>query len=417
MKDAMTKGASASTPAPAKAMPKDFGFGSDEEMLRDLAKKLLDEEMPIEKMRRLVAADPATTYEEGERPGWDEALWRQCVELGWAGLAVPEEAGGAGFKMVGIVGLVEEIGKHALASPLIPTLCATYALREAGTEAATRWLGRIADGTSVSLAMTDARGNWEPDATDVVATAEDDGFVLSGTACFVQDAFKVDAFVVLARVGEVTEKGGAASGERRHVLCVVPADVAGLSISQDHIHDLTRDQATIAFDGVRVSGEDIVSTDGALALRRAWPAILVTVAADLCGCGEWQLQTTVEYARTRKQFDRPIGFFQAVKHPLSNGMIAIDRARSLTYHAACCIDSGSEEAGNAARMAKSAASDAGDFMSDRSVQLHGGIGFTWECDVHLYFKRSMHDQALYGDGVHQRRKLADAILGPLVKGD
>ena len=120
----------------------------------------------------------------------------------------------------------------------------------------------------------------------------------------------------------------------------------------------------------------LVSSDGAGTLRRAWPPILTTVSADLCGTGEWQLQTTVEYAKTRKQFDRPIGFFQAVKHPLVNAMIEIDRARSLVFHAACCIDSGSGEAEKFARMAKSAASDAGSFVSDRSIQRHGGIGFT-----------------------------------------
>jgi alkylation response protein AidB-like acyl-CoA dehydrogenase len=217
----------------------------------------------------------------------------------------------------------------------------------------------------------------------------------------VQDAFKADVFVVNAR------RDGAS------VLCVVRGDARGLERSQDHIHDLTRDQATVTFEDVEVPAEDIVCEDGEAALRGAWPAILTTVAADLCGTGEWQLQTTVEYAKTRKQFDRPIGFFQAVKHPLSNAMIAIDRARSLVYHAACCIDSDNDEAERIARMAKSAASDAGSFVSDRSVQLHGGIGFTWECDVHLYFKRSMHNQMLYGDGIHQRRKLADMIIGPI----
>jgi alkylation response protein AidB-like acyl-CoA dehydrogenase len=382
-------------------MPKDYGFGSDEEMLRDLAKKLLDEEMPIEKMRRLVSADPSTTYQKGQRPGWDESLWKQCVELGWTGLAVPEEAGGVGVKMVGIAGLVEEVGKHGLASPLIATLIATFVLREARTKEAKSWLGRIADGTSASLAMTDAKGSWEPGSSDVIATAGDDGLTLNGSAFFVQDAFKADVFVVNA------QRDGAS------VLCVVRGDARGLERSQDHIHDLTRDQATVTFENVVVPAQDIVCEEGEAALRAAWPAILTTVAADLCGTGEWQLQTTVEYAKTRKQFDRPIGFFQAVKHPLSNAMIEIDRARSLVYHAACCIDSDNEEAERIARMAKSAASDAGSFVSDRSVQLHGGIGFTWECDVHLYFKRSMHNQMLYGDGIHQRRKLADMIIGPV----
>jgi alkylation response protein AidB-like acyl-CoA dehydrogenase len=394
-------------------------------MLRDLAKKLLDQEMPIEKMRRLVAADPVATYEKGQRPNWDEALWKQCIELGWTGLAVPEAQGGAGFKMVGIAALVEEVGRHALASPLVATLNATYVLRESETEHASNWLSAIADGASASLAITNRRGAWDHERPDLVATPKGDGYLLHGRAFFVQDAFKAGLFVVLARL-EAQGQGDndPAPGS---ILCVLRSDAGGLELSQDHIHDLTRDQATLVFDNVLVAASDVVSMRGSETLDRAWPAILTTVAADLCGSSEWQLQTTVEYAKTRKQFDRPIGFFQAVKHPLTNAMIAIDRARSLVYHAACCIDSmlesgeasdldvrtdaQFEQALQNSRMAKSAASDAGRFMSGRSVQLHGGIGFTWECDVHLYFKRSMHNQMLYGDATHQRRALADLLIG------
>ena len=199
------------------------------------------------------------------------------------------------------------------------------------------------------------------------------------------------------------------------VLCAVPTESKGLDLSQDHIHDLTRDQATLRFQGVRVPPENVIGPAAENILHRAWPSILVTVAADLCGCAEWQLQTTVEYAKDRKQFDRPIGFFQAVKHPLVNAMMDIDRARSLIYRAASFIDASDPAALEAARMAKSAASDAGAFISDRSVQLHGGIGFTWESDVHIFFKRSMHNQSLYGDGVHQRCKIAETMIGPLGK--
>lgn len=377
---------------------RNFGFGPDEEMLRDLARKFLDEQLPVERLRELVARDPASVYEQGQRPAWDEGLWKQIVELGWTGLAVPESAGGLGVKLVGIAALVEEVGRHALPSPLVATLCASFVLRELAQPAAP-WLARIADGQAASLAITDARGSWEPGHCGVTARPEGEGLRLSGSAHFVQDVFKADFLVVSARAD-----GGLA-------LVAVPVDAAGLSLCQDHIHDLTRDQATARFEDVLVPAEAVLGRDAEDALRRAWPALLVTVAADLCGCSEWQLQTTTEYARARKQFDRTLGFFQAVKHPLVNAMVEIDRARSLLYHAAACIDAASPEAERAARMAKSAASDAGAFMSDRSVQLHGGIGFTWECDVHLFFKRSLHDQALYGDGVHQRRKLADAILG------
>ncbi len=380
--------------------PRDFGFGPEEEMLRDLARKFLDEQLPIEKLRGLVAADHESVYDDGARAPWDEGLWKQIVELGWTGLAVPEAAGGLGIKTVGIAGLVEEVGRHALPSPLIPTLCATAALRAAGAEALA-WLSRIADGASASLATTNARGSWEPEDCDVTARSDGDGLLLSGSAHFVQDAFKADLLVATARRGDDV------------VLCVVPTNAEGVELSQDHIHDLTRDQATVRFTNVRVPQENVVSVDGAAVLRDATPAILVMLSADLCGSSEWQLQATTEYAKTRKQFDHPLGFFQAVKHPLVDAMVAIDRARSLLYHAACCIDQESPDALPAARMAKSAASDAGAYISDRSVQLHGGIGFTWESDVHIYFKRSMHNQALHGDGVYQRKKLADLLMGPI----
>src|SRR5262249_29254995 len=137
------------------AAPRDFGFGEDEAMLRDLARRFLDEHVPVEKLRKLVAADPDAAYEHGERPAWDPGLWKQIGELGWAGLAVPESAGGVGGRMVGIAALIEEVGRHALPSPLVATLCAAFALRAARAPEADAWLARIADGAAASLAITD----------------------------------------------------------------------------------------------------------------------------------------------------------------------------------------------------------------------------------------------------------------------
>jgi len=380
--------------------PKDFGFRADEEMLRDLARKFLDEKMPVETLRGLVSADHEAVYEGGERQAWDESLWKEVVEMGWTGLAISEEAGGTGFKQVGIAALVEEVGRHALPSPLVATLNASYVLGKTSSSQAAEWLSRIAEGASASLAFTDSRGSWQPTDTQVVALEDGDQLVIDGTAFFVQDAFKADFFVTAAQLAD------------RCALIAVPADLPGLTLEQDHIHDLTRDQATIRFDGVRVPAGNLLGQDAPEAFQAAWPSILVTVAADLCGCAEWQLQTTTEYAKDRKQFDRPIGFFQAVKHPLVDAMILIDRARSILYWASSLIDIDSPDSLRAARMAKSAASDAGALISDRSVQLHGGIGFTWECDVHIFFKRSMHNQALYGDGVCQRSLIAEDLMGP-----
>ncbi|MGC6498997.1 MAG: acyl-CoA dehydrogenase family protein [Henriciella sp.] len=370
-------------------------------MLRDVARKMLDERLPMEKLRTLVAESPAPIYDDGERAPWDDKLWAEIVELGWTGLAVGEEEGGSDISLVGIAGMIEEVGRHALPSPLIPTLCATMVVRTVGGDTAAQILSRIAGGETASLAVTDERGSWEPEDAPLTATKDGDTLLLNGTARFVQDAMKTDLFIASATLGDSI------------VLCAVDKDAAGLSLESDHIHDLSRDQASTHFKGVRVEASAILTKDGLSALTAAWPKLLVLVSADLCGASEWLLQTTVDYAKERVQFDRPIGFFQAVKHPLVDAMVDIDRARSLLYHACAEIDAGTGGAELSARMAKSAASDAAAYMSDRAIQLHGGVGFTWEFGLHIYFKRNLHNQTLLGDGVYQRKKLADMMIGPI----
>ena len=384
-----------------KSAPRDFGFGEDEAMLRDMARKMLGERLPLERLRTLVAAAPEPIYDKGERAPWDEQLWAEIIALGWTGLAVGEAEGGSDISLAGISGIVEEVGRHALPSPLVPTLMASLVLRAAGGDVASQILTRIAGGATASLAITNDQGSWEPGDAPLIALEEAGALVLNGTARFVQDAFKADIFIASARLGDVL------------ILCAVEKGADGLSLQADHINDLTRDQASVHFNGVRLAAGAIVSRDGAAVLEAAWPSLLALVSADLCGASERLLQMTVAYANERVQFDRPIGFFQAVKHPLVDAMVKIDRARSLLYHAAAEIDAGSANAELAARMAKSAASDAAAFISDRAIQLHGGIGFTWEYGLHIFFKRNLHNQALFGDGVHHRKKLADLLIGPV----
>ncbi|RMD83964.1 MAG: acyl-CoA dehydrogenase [Candidatus Dadabacteria bacterium] len=378
------------------AQPKDFGFGDEERMVRDGARRLLAERAGVESLRRLVARDYREAYQAEVPPAaYDEDLWRTMVELGWTALAVPEQAGGVGMNMAAVAALAEEAGRAALPSPLIATLLATVVLREAPLERARPWLERIVAGSPATLAITPQDGSWDPAATDVEA----EGNRLRGTAWFVQDARKAEFFVVSARSADGVG------------LYAVEAGAPGVRIHPDRIVDLTRDQARVEFDEVEVGDPAVVAPGGAggEALARAWPAMLTIVAADMCGAAEWQLQTTAEYARVRKQFDRPIGFFQAVKHPIVNMMLEIDGARSLVYNAACAIDHEPERAELYARMAKAAASDAAAFCSGRSVQLHGGIGVTWECDVHIYFKRQLHNQQFLGDGIYQRERIAEVL--------
>ena len=371
--------------------PHDFGFDEEAVMLRDSARRLFAAHCPPDVLHRLVAsADPKNL-------AWDRNLWQQMIELGWTAIAVPAAAGGFGMNLAAVAGLAEELGRAAVPSPLIATLCATHVLAACNTDAANDLLRRIVTGAAVSLAITDHRGSWDPEHTDVHLT----NGALHGVAWFVQDARKSEAFVVKAR----TESGVA--------LYIVDATDPGLTIVPDAILDHTRDQARLEFNNVDATRIAAPPGDGARAYNTAEPAILVTIAADMVGAAEWQLQTTAEYARTRVQFDRPIGFFQAVKHPLVDMMLKIDRARTLLYDAACAVDHEPATAEINARMAKSAASDAASFCSGRSVQLHGGIGFTWECAVHLWFKRQKHNEALFGDAAHQRRKLAELLIGPL----
>ncbi|MEM8548985.1 MAG: acyl-CoA dehydrogenase family protein, partial [Pseudomonadota bacterium] len=176
------------------------------------------------------------------------------------------------------------------------------------------------------------------------------------------------------------------------------------------IVDLTRDQARVRFDNVASAP---VCDNALPVLNKAMPAVWTLLSADIVGAAEWQLQTTVEYVSVRKQFDKALGFFQAVKHPLVDVMILIDQSKSLTYNAACAYDTEPETAEQFAHMAKASAAETADYASSRSVQYHGGIGFTWECYVHLYFKRQKHSQLLYGDAAWHRARLGDILIGPV----
>lgn len=371
------------------AQPDNFGFGEEAALLKTSARKFFSDNFPTDTLHRMVASDP--NPERMSACAWDRDLWQQMVELGWTSLAVPESAGGLGMPVVAVAGLVEELGRAAFPCPLQATLNATYVLAACGGsgEAA---LAEIAEGRTATLAVTNRQGSWSVNDTDLRCTQGR----LNGTAWFVQDARKVDRLLVSAQ----TSSGQA--------LYWVATDAPGVAIAPDAIVDLTRDQAHIRFDNVEahlVAGEDVP------ALARAMPAIWTLLAADVAGAAEWQLQTTVAYVNTRQQFDHPLGFFQAVKHPLVDVMVQIDACKSLMYNAACAIDTEPQRAVEFAHMAKASASDTAAFASGRSVQYHGGIGFTWECFVHLYFKRQKHSQFLWGDASWHRAQLADILLG------
>ena len=366
-----------------------FGFGEEAALLKESARKFFSDNFPTDALHSLVATDP--TPERMSDCAWNRDLWQQMVDLGWSMLAVPESAGGVGMPLVAVAGLVEELGRAAFPCPLLGTLNATYVLRACG-ERGQAALEEIAAGQAATLAITNRQGDWNVSQTEV---SFDDG-KLSGSAWFVQDARKADRLLV------------SANSPAGLSLYWVAADAPGVSIHADAILDLTRDQAHISFDAVAA---EEVTNNALAALEQAMPAIWIILAADIVGAAEWQLQTTVEYASARQQFDRTLGFFQAVKHPLVDVMVQTDQSKSLVYGAACAVDMDPARALQDAHMAKASASETAAFASGRSIQCHGGIGFTWECFAHLYFKRQKHSQMLWGDAAWHRRRLADILIG------
>lgn len=377
------------------AQPANFGFNEDEKALKDVAQKFFQDKFTTDKLHTLVAGN--SDIHRAVECNWDKALWQEIVDLGWLMTAVPERADGLGMSAVAVAALVEQAGQAAFPSPLLATLGSTYILNACENANADAALVQIVEGKTFSFASCDQYGSWEHEDTEASIANN----VLNGASYFVQDAKKVDNFIVKAKAdnGEIG-------------LYVIPADAKGLTITPDTIVDLTRDQATLTFDNVSIDDAAVVAQAGSgiAALKTASPALLVLVSADMCGAAEWQLQTTAEYANMRVQFERPIGFFQAVKHPLVEFMVEIDQARSHLYNAACAIDHEPEMAEQYARMAKAVATDAVAFGTKKSVQLHGGIGFTWECFIHLYMKRQMHNQVILGDAYYQRAKLAELVF-------
>jgi alkylation response protein AidB-like acyl-CoA dehydrogenase len=368
------------------AQPKNYGFEEEAGMLKDGARRFFADKLPVNQLHALVADEYVP--ERAPRVKWRKDLWDEMVALGWTALAVPESAGGVGLPWVAVAALLEESGRAAFPSPLLTTLQTTAVLAACG-DAGESALMAIAEGSAATIAVMDTSGDPRPGAVQVV-----DG-KLEGLACFVQDAGKCDHILVMAM-----EEGGPA-------LFWVDTAAEGIEIHQDAIIDLTRDQARVSF--TNVAAQRIVA-DATAAWESALPAIWILISADMVGAAEWLLQTTVEYAQQRKQFDRPLGFFQAVKHDLVNVMIAIDESKSLLYSAACALDHEPERALELAHMAKASASDTAAFASGRTVQMHGGIGFTWECFVHLYFKRQKHSQLLWGDAAWHRAALADLLV-------
>jgi alkylation response protein AidB-like acyl-CoA dehydrogenase len=373
-------------------VPADFGFTPEHELLRDSARRFLEERCPVSEVRRL-AEDPL---------GHDPKLWRDLAELGWLGLVLPEQHGGAGLGHLHLALLLEEMGRALLPSPFLGCLLAGIAIREGGSEAQrARWLPAIAAGeTLATLALCEPAASWEPDAVEARAEPADGGFVLRGRKVHVEGAASAGLVVAPFR-----ERDGAIA------LFAVELPAANVRVEREIGVDATRRTGRIDFDGVRVGAEARLAGDGLRALRATWLRGWAALAAEMVGGADAVLEMTRRYAIARKQFDRPIGSFQAVKYPLVDTLVGVELARTHALATAAALDHAPEAAEPLARMAKALASEVYPAAVRRGVQLHGGFGFTIDCDVQLYFKRALASRGTLGDGVHHRRHLAENLFG------
>jgi alkylation response protein AidB-like acyl-CoA dehydrogenase len=368
-----------------------FALTDEQRLLRDTVRKLAETRGKGEQVRHVMSTDEAV----------DTDAWTELADMGLVGLLVPEEHGGAGSTLVEACIVVEELGRTLLPVPYLSSaILATTAILAAGSAAQqTELLPALASGQRrATLVHLDERGRIDADP-GVQARPDGDGLLLDGVGGYVVDGLSADLLVVA-----VVAPGGIE-------LVTVPADADGVGRERVEVLDLTRPMATVRFDGVRVDADARLSQrDGNAALHRALAAGIVALANEQVGGARAVLERALDFARTRKQFGRAIGSFQAIKHRLADLTVEVEAATSAAYHAARVTAAGdAEEAAIAAPLAKSYASEVYEHVAGESIQIHGGIGFTWEHDAHLFFKRAKASKLLLGSPRQHRRVLGDVL--------
>jgi alkylation response protein AidB-like acyl-CoA dehydrogenase len=367
-----------------------FAFSEEQEELRSSVRRFLEDKSPMTEVRRLM--------ETAE--GYDPAVWKQMGEqLGLQAIAIPEEYGGAGFGYVELTVIFEEMGGALLCAPYFSTVAlAANTLLSSGDESAKKdLLPGIASGETIAtLALTEDTGRWDLDGITLVATGKGGDWKLDGHKMFVIDGHTADLILVAGR----TAKGVS--------LFAVESGAAGVTRTALATMDQTRKQARIEFSGTpgRLVGEE---GGAGPALSRTLDLAAVALAAEQVGGAQRCLDMAVDYAKTRIQFGRPIGSFQAIKHKCADMLLEVESAKSAAYYAGWAAAEDSEELPVVASLAKSYCSEAYFHAAAENIQIHGGIGFTWEHDAHLYFKRAKSSELLLGDPSYHRELLAQRI--------
>jgi len=366
----------------------DFSLSEEQEALQEMARDFLSERWPTERSRELLDARPALI---------DDEVWQEIVEMGWLGVAASEEAGGIGADVMTAAVLCQEAGRGVLPGPFESSLVAAIAIDRSGDEALCKALlpDLIAGRARVSVAIEEPNGLYGPDAVAAEACEAGDGWLLNGSKILVPEANEADILFVAARTPDGVG------------LVRIATDAEGVTIKRMDRMD-AQSCAEVVFQGAKLEEAAMLggAGHGAALLREVYDIWTVLVAADLLGSAEAALDLTRQYASERVQFGRPIGTFQAVSHRLADTLVDVEIGRSLLYGACLAIEEGRENAAPLVSAAKASLSDAAVRAAETALQIHGGVGFSWEYDVHLHLRRSRCNAALLGDADHHRDRIA-----------
>ncbi len=363
-----------------------FDLTDEQQAIKSTARDFLAARYKSERIRELAESEQ----------GFEQSDWQEMAELGWPGLALPEEWGGQGLGIVDLAVLFEEMGYGLAPSPLLSTTLVGLALAACGTDdQRDRYLRPLAAGEKRGApAIWDAGTTITPGAFTMEAKADGDDVVLDGEKVLVPDAASADFLLV------ATDDG------KRHI---VDRAAAGVTITAEPSIDLTRRLHSVRLDGVRVPAADTLPAEGR-EYQEIFLRICVALAAESTGVAQRTMEMAVSYAKDRQQFGRPIGAYQAVSHRCAQMLLETENSRSAVYGAAWAADADPDSLPLAASMAKAYASDAGWRVPDASIQVHGGIGFTWEHDLHFFLKRGKANAAMFGTAAWHREQVADMVL-------
>lgn len=378
----------------------EFDLSKPQKLLKDSAREFLSRHCKSTRVRELMSTETAN----------DDELWQAMADQGWTGLVIPEEYGGLGAELLDLAVVCEEMGHACLPGAFQATLFSTALIdRAASQKQKAEYLEAIASGSlKATVAQLEETADWDLDAINLKAVRDNGKLLVSGRKLFVPDAATADLLICVAK-----HDGGHDGGDGESpVIFPLNKGTDGVEITSMPSMDETRKIYEVQFNNVSVNASEVFGADGNArgALVQATQAATVALCAEMVGGMQWILDTTVEYAKTRHQFGRPIGSFQAVQHQCADMLLMTESARSATYYAAWAVTEGVPNASTAVSIAKAYCSDAFREVGNRGVQVHGGIGFTWEHDLQLYYKRSKASETMFGDATFHRERIARAVV-------